>query len=172
MRIARRFAVVVAALFICTLASVASAQGLTLGGASTPDAVSLIYDPATGNLSMDSGSVSVTTLEVKSAGSMFDAAKANETGQFVPPFDVASAAKLFRLTTNGVNSLNFGDGVLPTGLSADALLADLSVNGSIKPSGGLGNAPGGGPYLYVVPEPSSILLAACGLLGVLGLRRK
>ena len=169
MRIARRFAVVLAALSICTLASVANAAGLTMGsGASTPDAVSLIYDPADGNLMLDAGSVKVTTIEIKSAGSMFGAAV---PGMFVPPFDVASATKLFKLTTAGVSSLDFGK-ILPAGLSGDALLADLSVNGSILPSGGLGNAPGGGPYLHVVPEPSSMLLIGCGLLGLLGLRRK
>lgn len=66
---------------------------------------------------LDAGSVKVTTIEIKSAGSMFGAAV---PGMFVPPFDVASATKLFKLTTAGVSSLDFGK-ILPAGLSGDAL---------------------------------------------------
>jgi hypothetical protein len=82
-----------------------------------------------------------------------------------------NAGKFFKLVTEGVGAVDVG-AILPPGLSADALAAELQVDGSIKPAGKLTAAPGGGPFLYVVPEPSSVALVCCGLLGLLGLRRK
>ena len=63
--------------------------------------------------------------------------------------------------------------VMPMGLNFDSANAVFTkVDGSVTPSGKLTAAPGGGPYLHVVPEPSSILLTVFGLLGLVGLRRK
>jgi hypothetical protein len=75
--------------------------------------------------------------------------------------------KFFKLVTEGMAGVDIGP-VLPGGLTAEFLLADMRVDGSIKPMGKLTAAPGGGPYLYLVPvpEPSSTLLCGCGLLSL------
>ncbi|MCA9167395.1 MAG: PEP-CTERM sorting domain-containing protein, partial [Planctomycetales bacterium] len=87
-------------------------------------------------------------------------------GLVQPPFDVFTPTKYFLLKTDGIGDTDLGN-VLPAGLSRDALGADLTVQGSLKPSGGLGIV-----SLYLVPEPSSVLLLEFGLLGMLGLRRQ
>ena len=61
--------------------------------------------------------------------------------------------------------------ILPAGMSAADIMADTSMDGSRSAGGKINASPGGGPYL-LVPEPSSIALVFCGLLGLLGLRRK
>ena len=171
MRIARRFAVALTALSVCLVASVANAVPFTPTNSPNVDgAVVVVYDPGTGNLSVADNGVGITTLELKSAGKLFIPGNIN-AGIIAPPFDVITTEKLFKLSTGGFNSIDFGP-VVPAGISAEALLADMDANGSILPRGGLTDAPGGGPYVYVVPEPSTIALIFCGLLGLLGLRRK
>ena len=122
----------------------------------------LTYDPSDGNLSVNGNGVRLTTLEIKSASEAFIPANAND-GVFNPPFDVASPAKLFTLKTEGFATLDFGS-VLPPSLTVSSLLADLSVSGSILPSGTLSDAPGGGPYIGI-PEPQAAALMLLGLLG-------
>jgi hypothetical protein len=134
------------------------------------NAVVLTYDPASGHLHVDGNGVSITTFELKSAGSKFIPGGI-PAGTISPPFDVGTSAKIFKLSTGGFPSLDLGHSY-PAGLAADAVLADLDVNGSLLPSGGLTSAAGGGPFLFVIPEPSSIALICCGLLGLLKLRRK
>jgi hypothetical protein len=138
----------------------------------TPNAATVTYDPATGALGYWGNGTLISTMELKSASSMFIPGGVND-GVISGPFDVMSTAKFFKLATDGVTGVDVGT-ILPPGLSADAIMADLQVDGSIKPSGKLDAAAGGGPYLYVnvVPEPSSVALVCCGLLGLLGLRRK
>ena len=162
---------------ICGLALVGLLSSSVLAGpftltnnASTANAVVLSYDPAAGSLAVAGNGLSITTFELKSAGSKFIPGGI-PAGTISPPFDVATAAKIFKLSTGGFPSLDLGASY-PKGLSADAVLADLDVNGSKLPSGNLGSGGGGGPYLYVVPEPSSIALVCCGLLGLLSIRRK
>lgn len=148
---------------VAMFASMAQAA-LPVGPGAGDDIVSLIYDPASGNLKLDAAGVKVTTLEIQSAAGMFTGSA--PAGLVSPPFDVFSPKKYFLLKTTGIGDTDLGN-VLPTGLSGQALGADLSVNGSKLPSGGLGAV-----NLNVVPEPSSLALLVLGGLGMLRIRRK
>ena len=169
MRIARCSAVALAALSVGLTATAVQAGSFTRSNSPDVDnAIVVSYDPADGNLSFKGNGQIVTTLELKSTGGLFIPGGVNDN--VIPgPFDILNPAKFFRLDTNGLTELNMGK-IVPAGLSADAIIADMQVSGSKKPAGGLEVE--GGPYLYVVPEPSSLALVCCGLLGLLRLRRK
>ena len=161
MRIARYTAFAVAALIFAS-SSIVNASP-----------VSVIYDPASGNLSLDSPSRSVTTFEAKSAGNLFIPGNV-APGVIAPPFDLITPAKLFKLSAGAgaYTNLNFGTVVKP-GLDEAALVADMSVNGSLTPDGSGNNAlDAQGLSVVVVPEPTSVALIGFGLLGLLSFRRK
>jgi hypothetical protein len=129
--------------------------------------VVVTYDPSTGNIGFNGNGTLVTSFELKSASSQLIPSGVNP-GVISGPFDVLTPAKFFKLVTEGVGSVDIGP-ILPPGLTCDALLADLSIAGSIKPAGNLHDAPGG---VFLCPEPSSAVLGGCGLLCLLGLPRK
>ncbi len=163
-----------ALLTLVCLTPAANAQQFTWADSqAVTNAVVLTYDPANGNLSYDGNGKEVTTFELKSLGGKFLPAGVND-GVVTGPFDVLSADKFFTLTTapNQVASVDIG-AILPAGISKDDLMADFQISGSLYPSGALTSAEGGGPYLYynAVPEPTSLALVFCGLLGLVGLRR-
>ena len=135
------------------------------------DAVVTIYDPATGDLSSQSNGLTMTSYQITSGSDAFNVDNIDPSFGVNDPFKVIAPGKLFTLQTGGVTEVPMGN-VLAPGLTADALLADLETDGSLSPSGTHADAAGGGPFLYIVPEPSSILLTLCGLLGMLSLRRK
>ena len=169
MKIARRFAAVLAALSVCFAG--ASAFAVTPGSATNgvvSNAVTLTYDPADGSLSANGGGLNISALEIKSKGSKFVSANATNLSGL---FDVKTSAKLFKLEPAGFGSLSLGK-VLPVGMSSAAVIADLDINGALLPSGNLSSGGGGGPYLYTVPEPSSLVLVGLSCLGLLGVRRK
>lgn len=129
--------------------------------------VDLIYDSTSGNLSVEGNGELITTFELVSASNLFRPGGLHPD-IIMPPFDVANATKLFKLSTDGFADLDFGP-VLDAGLTAEALSADFTLNGSVKPNGSL---PSPGLYVHVVPEPASIGLALAGFLGLLCIRRK
>ena len=159
----RKFQALFGVALVVVFASMAQAA-LPLGPGYGDDIISLIYNPETGNLSLDAAGKQVTTLEMLSAAGNFTGTAAD--GLVAPPFDVFSPKKYFLLKTAGIGDTDLGN-ALPTGLGADALAADLTVQGSVKPQGGLGAVD-----LHVVPEPTSLALIGAGLLGMLSIRRK
>ena len=173
MRIARRFAVVAAMLTVSIMATNAFALDFVETDAPVDNAVHLIYNPADGSASvLANGLDGVTTTSLKSAGGNFNP-DAN-TIEIAPFPDQNTTSSFFKLSAppSSLQEIVFTAGWLPSGLSADEVIADVSYSGSLDPSGAWADAAGGGPYLLVVPEPSSMILVFCGLLGLLGLRRK
>ncbi|MCA9169755.1 MAG: PEP-CTERM sorting domain-containing protein [Planctomycetales bacterium] len=141
---------------VIVAASTVVAHGGTLelaDGPITNRYATLIYHPSTGNLTVYPEPCPIVTLEMVSSRSLFMPERIRD-GIIVPSFDVASAKKIFVLKTSGFGALDFGD-VLPPGLGADELLADLGVSGSSS-ADCLQFA-----KLYFVPEPSGI--AAFGI---------
>lgn len=125
--------------------------------------ISLVYDPANGNMSIDAAGKMISTFELQSAGGLLTG---TTPAIVLPPFDVHTPVKFFILKTDGIGDTDLGP-IAGAGIEASALSADLTLNGSVLPSGGLGNA-----NLAVVPEPASMGLAFLGFLGLLGIRRK
>jgi hypothetical protein len=158
-------------LAIVALATAANAGTLTMTQTpATANAATVTYDPANGNLSYAGNGTLISTMELQSPDGWFIPANLNPA-LTKGPFDVFTSAKFFQLITAGTEGADFGQ-VLAPNLTGDALMAQIAIDGSIKPSGKLDAATGGGPYLYVVPEPSSVVLVCCGLLGLFGLRRR
>ena len=135
------------------------------------ESVVVSYDPADGNLLVSGNGVELTTIELISSSAFFQPESVTD-GIIQPPFDVATEAKLFHLNTGGFSELNLGS-VIPPDMSGEQLIADIEVNGSILPSGSLAAAVGGGPFLYVVPEPGTMTLFLLGIaLAVTNHRRR
>lgn len=127
---------------------------------STPNVVTLQYNPSNGRLKIDPGGLSLATIEIT-------AEKLQPFGQDAPkgalPFDVHAPAKMFCLRTAGFSDadLDFGK-VLKPDLNPQELAADLEVTASTLPAAK--NPPAA---LYVVPEPSSSLLAMLAIPALL-----
>lgn len=171
MTYARRFAVALAALTTCSVATVAHADEFQpTDNPNVPDAIVVTYDPQSGEVFASGNGTIFTSLELKSANGLLRPDMVNE-GVASGPFDVNNTSKFFKLATEGLAELSIGT-IAPAGMSMAQFMDEMKVDGSILPSGRLPNAAGGGPFLYVVPEPSSLILVFCGLLGLLGLRRK
>lgn len=144
----------------------ASAISLVPASAVSPDRLSIVYDPASGNVTAHAPQgTKLTAFELRSSSMQFTGACG---GEFFGPFDVCSAEKVFKLSTGGFDTLDLG-AILPAGLSASALADDLITDGA---SLGGGFRVGDGPILVAVPEPMSAGLLAAGVAGLLVFRRK
>lgn len=155
---------VIFALAISALITAPSFAALPLAGADYRDdgEITLIYDPADGNMSIDAAGKQITTFELKSEAGVLTGTTPDIV---LPPFDVHTPVKFFILKTEGIGDTDLGP-IAGAGYDGPTLSADLSLSGSVLPSGGLGN-----PNLFV-PEPASMGLALLGFLGLLGIRRK
>ena len=125
---------------------------------------SLIYDTASGELSVDAPAGNkLTSINVTSAAGLF---QGDTPALLDGAFDNFAADNIFKATFGGTfGSISFGS-VLPAGLAEEDLAADLSAVGSLAGGGALGEVD-----LIYVPEPTTVLLTLNGLL-FLGLFRR
>lgn len=107
---------------------------LACHGATQDNVHRLIYDPATGNLSLDNEGADLTALEIISGRGFFTGTRPSVISGL---FDVFEPTKLFRLLPTGFGDTDFGPAMRP-GLTLDLLQSDLRVNGALLPSGSLG----------------------------------
>ena len=130
------------------------------GGLVGDEQTSLGYDAATGELFVDAPfGTELTSVRIASALAILTGDPADHL--MLPPagFDIDEDGVIFKSTLgSSFNSLSFGK-VSQAGLSQAFLLNDLDVTGSLDGGGDLGAV----DLLYVVPEPSTVLLALLGV---------
>ena len=126
---------------------------------------SLVYDANTGELAVDApAGTELTSINIDSAAGMFTGQPAENLGG---SFDNDADTNIFKATFgSSFGSLSFGNVAQP-GLNESFVLNDLTVVGSLAGGGDLGNVD-----LVYVPEPSTIMLVALGLLVLGGYARR
>ena len=134
------------------------------GGSPGDEQTSLIYDTATGELSVDApNGVELTSINIDSAAGIFTGDPAQNLGG---SFDNDTDHNIFKATFgSSFGSLSFGN-VVQAGLYPGFVANDLTVVGSLAGGGGLGDVD-----CFCLPEPSSLLLALLGIVGLLHWRR-
>ena len=141
----------------------AGLAALAAGGAAGDSQVSLIYDAASGSLSVDApAGVEFTSISIDSAAGIFTGSTAQGLSG---SFDNDAHNNIFKATFgSSFGSLSFGN-VSQSGLSEAFVRSDLTVIGSLAGGGALGDV----DLVYVpVPEPSNVILLVCGLIGLYG----
>lgn len=119
------------------------------------------YDAADGNVRVDA-SQPITSISLESASGIFTGSAATNLGG---PFDVDTDVKVFKAVFGGdFTQVDFGP-VAGAGLGKDLLLNDLTASGSLAGGGGTF---GPDVQLNYVPEPSTFILFALGLIGFVG----
>jgi len=121
------------------------------GGVAGDAQTSIVYDSATGTVSIDTpNDVNLTSINVDSASCGFIEANFN-AAEFTGSFDTKSTCNFFKATFGGeFGDFTVGDALMAPGLTADAVVADLTAQGSKAGGGDLGPVDlvylgGGGP---------------------------
>jgi hypothetical protein len=129
------------------------------GGTPGDAQTSIVYDPATGEVSVDApANTELTSINIDSAAAVFTGEPAQNLGG---SFDNDADNNIFKATFgSSFGSLSFGR-VAQAGLSEDFVLNDLTVIGSLAGGGDLGDVD-----LIYVPEPASSLILGIGLLAL------
>ena len=129
------------------------------GGQTGDGQTSIVYNPDTGEVSVDApAGTNLTSVNMDSVSGMFSTHENAENLE--GSFDTHSAGNLFKATFgSSFGSLSFGM-VAQLGLAEDFVANDLAVVGSLEGGGGLGEVD-----LIYVPEPSACCLLIIGLLG-------
>lgn len=126
--------------------------------------VSLVYDPASGELAIDVPATELTSINIDSAASIFTGDPAGNLGG---SFDNDADNNIFKATFGGsFGSLTFGNAA-QAGLSEEFLQNDLTVVGSLAGGGDLGAVD-----LIYVPEPSTFMLLMGSVVVLLMKRRR
>ena len=139
---------------------------------STPQAVTLLYNPDDGNLSFDTGGEFLTTLEIQSKGGLFDITNATQGGfcDLNGLIENCHNSKGFRIDIAGFESMDIGP-IYPLGMSPADVVFDIEMQGSFLTDAKELNAfVDSSPHLFLVPEPSGIVLLSIGAL--LAVRRR
>ena len=106
----------------------------------------------------------LTSINIDSAAGVFTGDAAQNLGG---SFDNDADNNIFKATFgSSFGSLSFGN-VAQTGLAEDVVMNDLTVVGSLAGGGDLGNVD-----LIYVPEPTTMVLLVCGLVGLTAGRRR
>jgi hypothetical protein len=125
----------------------------------------IFYNPATGELAVDApANTNLTSINIDSAAAIFTGEPAMNLGG---SFDIDSDDNIFKATFgSSFGSLSFGNVAQP-GLSAEFILGDLTVIGSLAGGGDLGAVD-----LCCVPEPSTLVLLTLGIVTAVTLQRR
>jgi hypothetical protein len=133
---------------------------ITKGGRLGDGQTSINYNPANGELGVDApANVELTSINIDSAAGIFSGAPSQNLGG---SFDNDTDTNIFKATFgSSFGSLSFGN-VAQAGLSEAFVLGDLTVVGSLRGGGGLGDVD-----LIYVAEPSTSMLLGLGVLALL-----
>jgi hypothetical protein len=126
-----------------------------------------VYDAKTGELSVDPpASKNLTSINIDSASGLFEPAKAN-LDVLNGSFDNVDEGNIFKATFGDeFGDVSFGN-VLPASMTAEEVIGDLTVVGSLAGGGDLGDV-----GLIYIPEPSTLALLGLGLALMLIRRRR
>jgi hypothetical protein len=125
----------------------------------------IVYDVTTGEVGVEVPGTELTAVNITSAAGIFTGDPADNLAE--GGFDNDTDENIFKSTFgSSFGSLSFGN-VAQTGLSEEFVTGDLTVIGALAGGGGLGAVD-----LRYIPEPSTVVLLALGLVGGLRMRRR
>ncbi len=130
--------------------------------------ITLVYNPADGNLSIDAAGKEITALEIRSQGQNVISVHPANRHSLIESW---SPSKMFILKSTANRFVDLDLGILRANMTKEEVGADLTVSGALYPSGGLGTALGTVDLMYV-PEPSSTGLLCAAAICVLGAYRQ
>ena len=160
------FCVAVMVTLVAGQAIAGSLAAIAPGGSLNDGQTSIVLYNANGELGVDvPAGTELTSMNIDSASGIFAGDPAQNLGG---SFDNHDAHNIFKATFgSSFGSLSFGNVVeWRSWLREDFFLNDITVIGSLAGGGGLGDVD-----CICFPEPSSLLLALLGIVGLLHWRR-